>query len=106
MKKLKWNSIAIIFLITLFAGCDEQRTGIVDVKFSIEQTQADLNRIQKNLKSQNIELTYNLLEFNEKGNLKKISASIDYNDGLKGSFKSRKLQSTDGPGFHRDFSEN
>jgi hypothetical protein len=106
MKKIKWNLIAIIFLTTFIAGCNEQRTGIVDVKFSTEQTKIDLDKIQEDLKSQNIDLTYNIIEFNEQGYLKKISASINYNDGQKGSFESRELQSTDGPGFYRDFSEN
>lgn len=105
MKKFKFVSIAIVLLVFISTSCSEQRTGIVDIKFTTDLTQADLDEIQEDLKSQNIDLTYDLLEFDAQGNLKKINASIDYNDGQKGSFKSRELQPTDRPGFYRDFSK-
>ncbi|WP_339922243.1 hypothetical protein [uncultured Cyclobacterium sp.] len=104
MKKNKWITVLVILSIFILTKCGEKRSGVVDVKFTTELTQVDLDKIQIDLKSQNIALTYDLLEFDERGFLKKIDASIDYNDGQKGSFKSSELQSTDGPGFYRDFS--
>ena len=106
MKKFKLIILAVVLLVFITPSCGEQRTGIIDIKFTTELTQTDLDKIQEDLKVQNIDLTYDLLEFDEQGNLKKISASINYNDGQKGSFTSRELPPTNGPGFYRDFSKN
>ena len=61
--------------------------------------------MQEDLKSLNIDLTYDELKFDEDGKLKMISASIDYNDGHKASFESNVLKSSDEIGFYRDFSK-
>ncbi|WP_340103539.1 hypothetical protein [Rhodohalobacter sp. 8-1] len=104
-----WNkvfSILIsIFIIITINSCTEERSGVIDVKFTTELTKDDLSMIKADLASQNIDLTYDHLEFDEDGKLKIISASIDYNDGHKGSFESRVLKPTDSPGFYRDFSK-
>ena len=105
MKIFNWFSILAIVLVYMLTGCGQQRIGIIDIKFTTQLTQSDLDKIQEDLKSQNIDLTYDKLEFDERGNLKKISVSIDYNDGQRGSFESRVLESTDRPGFYRDFSK-
>ncbi|SHO59576.1 hypothetical protein [Algoriphagus zhangzhouensis] len=94
-------SILSIFFLTY---CTNPRTGVIDIGFTNELTQKDLDDIQMDLKSQNVELEYTYLEFDSVGHLKKISASIDYKDGHKGSFKSQVLQDGDRPGFRREFS--
>jgi hypothetical protein len=106
MKKIKLIFALTVVSILFSTSCSDQRTGIVDIKFTTDLTQTDLNKIQEDLKSQNIDLTYDLLEFDGSGHLKKISASIDYNDGYKGSFQSIELQPADSPGFYHDFSKN
>lgn len=95
---------ALLFF-SLLTACAPDRTGIVEVKFNSEMTQVDLDSIQAALKAQNIDLTYDQLEFDEDGHLRKISASIDYPDGHSGSFTSAVLSDGDGPGFYRDFSK-
>jgi hypothetical protein len=105
MKTKILNIVVLIFLITSLHSCKSDRTGIIDVKFTSELTKDDLNKIKADLASQNIDLTYDQLTFDEEGKLKMISASIDYNDGLKSSITTRELKSTDGPGFYRDFSD-
>lgn len=102
-----WNKIlgilvSIVFIITIHS-CTDDRSGVIDVRFTTELTKDDLNEIKADLASQNIDLTYDSLAFDEDGQLKMISASIDYNDGQKGSFESRELNPTDGPGFYREF---
>lgn len=106
MNQTAHKILVLIALTVLFVACSAQRTDTLEVKFTNELTQTDLDEIQEDLKTQNISLTYSLLEFDEQGNLKKISASIDYNDGQKGSFESRELEPGDNPGFRRDFSKN
>ena len=105
MKKLNFNLIIAITIIFISVSCGSQRAGVVDVKFTNQLTQADLDKIKEDLKTQDIDLNYDLLEFDDKGNLKRINATIDYNDGTSGSFKSRELTSSDKPGFYRDFSK-
>ncbi|MDW3195340.1 MAG: hypothetical protein R8G66_23390 [Cytophagales bacterium] len=86
------------------AGCQTQKE-VVDLKFTAELVQADLDKIQADMKSRRIRLNYELLDFDESGHLKQISARIEYPDGMKGSFESCVLTPRDGPGFYRDFSE-
>lgn len=80
----------------------------VFIEFNTAYTLEDLLTLKKELKSLDIDINYSLLEFSDSGQLSKITASIDYNDGLRGSFESRKLQAKGkpGPGFRRDFSKN
>lgn len=104
-----WNKIfsilVSVFIIINMNSCTEERNGVIDVKFTTELTKEDLSMIKADLASQNIDLTFDHLEFDEDGTLKMISASIDYNDGHKGSFESRVLKPTDSPGFYRDISK-
>ena len=93
-------SILLVLAVTLLK-CQEQHAKVIDIKFTTQLTQQDLDKIQEGLKSQNIELTYDFLEFDQHGHLRKISASIDYHDGQSGSFTSRVLQPSDSPGFYR-----
>ncbi|WP_268036264.1 hypothetical protein [Algoriphagus sp. PAP.12] len=99
-------SIFSILSVLFLTYCSNPRTGVIDVGFTNELTQKDLDDIQLDLKSQNVDLEYTYLEFDSVGHLKKISASIDYKDGHKGSFKSLVLQDGDRPGFKREFSKN
>lgn len=100
-----FSVLVSIFIIVSMSSCTEERSGVIDVKFTTELTKDDLRMIKADLASQNIDLTYDTLAFDESVKLKMISASIDYNDGHKGSFESRVLKPTDVPGFYRDFSE-
>ncbi|MEL6560482.1 MAG: hypothetical protein AAFQ94_19990 [Bacteroidota bacterium] len=104
MKRINFNLLIAVAIIFISVSCASQRTGILDVKFTNQLTQTDLDKIKKDLKTQNIDLNYDLLEFDDNGKLKRINASIDYNDGQVASFKSRELRSSDKPGFYRDFS--
>ena len=105
MKKTISYFLIIICIWFVTISCNEHRTGIIDVKFNTELIKSDLDQLQKDLKSKNIDLTYSHLEFDDQGYLKKISAEIDYNDGHEASFTSRELQPSDAPGFYRDFSK-
>lgn len=100
-----FSILVSIFIIITINSCTEERSGVIDVKFNTELTKDDLSMIKTDLASQDIDLTYNHLTFDEDGKLKMIAASIDYNDGHKSSFESRLLKPTDSPGFYRDFSK-
>ena len=108
MKKLRMT-IFLLLLTFLTANAQKnERTfaindNLVDIKFTTQYTLEDLVYVKAKLIIMHIELKYSLLEFNDEGFLKKISASIDYNDGYSASFKSKELQTMDGPGFRRDF---
>lgn len=77
----------------------------MDLKFTNELVQADLDKMQTETKAQGIKLNYEFLDFDEAGYLKQISANIKYPDGEKVSFESRVLKAGDEPGFYRDLSE-
>ena len=96
-----------IFVISLDAQSNSKlytiNKDLIDIKFTTAYSFNDLVQLRDILKKENIDLSYTLLELDKKGNLQKISASIEYDDGLKASFSSRLLQPGDGPGFHRDY---
>ena len=75
---------------------------LLRVEFNTTWTWDDITVVKQELKEHEIELKYSLLEFDDSGFLKRITASITYKDGMTGSFESRELQS-DGPGFRRNF---
>eukprot|EP00320_Phaeocystis_rex_P001396 CAMPEP_0119076376 /NCGR_PEP_ID=MMETSP1178-20130426/86307_1 /TAXON_ID=33656 /ORGANISM="unid sp, Strain CCMP2000" /LENGTH=106 /DNA_ID=CAMNT_0007058647 /DNA_START=39 /DNA_END=359 /DNA_ORIENTATION=- len=98
------NFFLVVLLSMLVASCQTQKE-VVDLKFTTELVQADLDKMQSDMKDRGINLNYEFLDFDESGHLKQISASIKYSDGQKYSFESRVLTAGDGPGFYRDFSE-
>lgn len=90
-----FSILVSIFIIITMNSCTEERSGIIDVKFTTELTNDDLSMIKADLASQDINLTYDHLTFDENGKLKMIAASINYNDGHRGSFESRILKPTE-----------
>src|SRR6478736_5980266 len=78
---------------------------VIDVRFTTSYTLKDIAQVKTDLKKENIDISYPLLQFDEKGYLQKISASIDYNDGHSAGFESGILQPGNGPGFHRKFNK-
>ena len=72
----------------------------IDIEFTILYTFADLVEVKDQLAEREIELTYQLLQFDKYGNLRQISATLKTNNGHEASFTSRELQSQDKPGFH------
>jgi hypothetical protein len=76
---------------------------IVHLEFTTEYQLEDISDVKKDLAKHDITIIYSSLQFDEKGFLKQISASINYPDGQKGSFVSSELKKETGPGFRRDF---
>lgn len=73
----------------------------IRLTFTTEYELEDLEDVKNKLEKLNIEINYTSLKFDTEGKLSQISASIQYPDGVKGSFESRELKPTDGPGFRR-----
>jgi hypothetical protein len=75
----------------------------IAVLFSRKTTFAQLVAIRQDLQKDNIELEYQLLEFDKNGELLKISFHVDCRDGFAGSAASGMLTSESAFGFYRDY---
>jgi hypothetical protein len=76
---------------------------LFQIKFSTAWTWGDIKLAKDDLEDHDIILTYTLLEFDGQGSLKRLSASIEYPDGMKGSFVTGNLKPENKPGFRRNF---
>ncbi len=72
----------------------------INISFSSKFERKDLADIMVRLAELGIKINYTSLKFTEEGKLNQISASIKYPDG-GGSFSSRELTTSPGPGFRR-----
>ncbi len=111
MNALKTSLVLLLLVPVVFISDAQESESLytiseekIDIKFTIAYTFDDLVELKQNLKKADIDIEYELLQFDDHGHLIKISTSINYNDGFKGSIESRLLQPTDKPGFYRDFS--
>ena len=82
----------------------EQKDNVL-VVFNNKLTFEDLAQIKIDMTSKSISLDYLKLEFGGNGRLEFIKFKVDFKDGFKGA-ASKKLDSTNRFGFHRDYSEN
>lgn len=69
----------------------EYRDEVIEVVFTNKLTQADLDRIQAEMKKKQIELSYNETSFSSKGRLKSLSFTVKTELGNEGSASSRTL---------------
>ncbi|RZK27832.1 MAG: hypothetical protein EOO63_12560 [Hymenobacter sp.] len=78
----------------------------IAVLFSKNTSFAQLAAIRQDLQKDGIELEYQALEFNEKGDLLKISFRVDCRDSFVGSATSNDLTTENSFGFCRDYTKN
>src|SRR6478736_1315729 len=78
---------------------------VIDVRFTTSYTLKDIAQVKEDLKKENIDINYSLLQFDEKGYLQKISASLDFHNGSLSRFESRVLQPEDAPGFRKELNK-
>jgi len=76
----------------------------IEVKFTNQMTKEDLERIQKDMKAEKIELTFPSTEYDEQGKLKSIFFVVKTNDGFSGTATSIDLIRNP-IGFYRDYNE-
>lgn len=69
----------------------EYRDEVIEVAFTNKMTQADLDKIQSEMKEKDIELIYKKTSFNYKGKLKSLSFVVKTDEGNEGSASSRTL---------------
>ncbi len=85
---------------TAQASITEQK---IEVLFNSTLTMENLEIIQADMATQNIDLQYESLTFSKAGKLESISFKVDYNDGSFGTASSRKLSPKSRMGFRRVF---
>lgn len=111
MNSIQIHCLTFIFCLTVVVAWSQDNIKYTlnddtfKVEFNTTWTWEDIVTVKQELQKKEIILDYSLLEFHENGQLKKVSASILYKDGMGGSFTSRELQTTDGPGFRHKFNK-
>jgi len=99
-------SLSLTFTFSLF-GQDKQplyhlSKDKIDIEFTTAYTFYDIVELKEKLAKEDIELTYQSLQFSKNGRLKQVSATIKTPNETVASFTSRELQPTDKSGFHLD----
>jgi hypothetical protein len=109
MKKPLYFLFVTLFIITSNSSFAQKGKDLysinkdrIDINFTTAYQFDDLVKVKFELNKLNIKIAYQSLSFDKNGKLKQISASIKYPDGEAGSFVSRELQESNGPGFRRN----
>jgi len=104
---MKYLSIVVILFssINSLAAQDalNMKVNLVEISFNTSLDFNDLSELKNQLSKLNIDLKYQILEFNEEGKLKRISFKVNCNDGFSGSASSEQLLNKSPIGFYRDY---
>jgi len=106
--KIILTVLGLFFVVSIISAQDKKdlytiNKQKINIEFTTDYQFDDLAKIKSALEKLDINIVFTSLQFDERGYLKQISASIQYPDGESGSFVSRELKAEDRPGFRRNF---